>query len=62
MAPYVIILPSALIDIIDLEELRYVLGQALGHICFGHTRMAVLIGGEGRLCRRYCRGLPRYVT
>jgi Zn-dependent protease with chaperone function len=47
MAPYVIILPSALVDVIDLEELRYVLGQALGHICFGHTRMAFLIGGEG---------------
>lgn len=46
MAPYVIVLPSVLIDVIDLEELRYVLGQALGHICFGHTRMALLIGGE----------------
>jgi Zn-dependent protease with chaperone function len=26
--------------------LRYVLGQALGHIRFGHTRMAALIGGQ----------------
>jgi hypothetical protein len=46
MAPYVIVLPSILIDAIETEELRYVLGQALGHICFGHTRMTLLVGGE----------------
>jgi hypothetical protein len=47
MAPYVIILPSVLIDAIDLEESRYVLGQALGHVCFGHPRTALVLGGEG---------------
>ena len=46
MAPYVIVLPSVLVDAINLEELRYVLGQELGHICFGHTRIALLMGGE----------------
>jgi hypothetical protein len=35
-----------LIDAIETEELRYVLGQALGHICFGHCRMTLLVGGE----------------
>jgi Zn-dependent protease with chaperone function len=45
-APYVIVLSSILIDALELEELRYVLGQALGHICFGHTRVAFLICGE----------------
>ena len=45
-APYVIVLPSILIDALELEELRYVIGQALGHICFGHTRVAFLLGGE----------------
>ncbi|HUN58653.1 MAG TPA: M48 family metalloprotease [Candidatus Binataceae bacterium] len=44
--PYAIVLPHVLIDSLDLDELRYVLGQALGHICFGHTRIAVLMGGE----------------
>lgn len=46
IAPYVIVLPAVLIDAITLEDLRYVLGQALGHICYGHTRVAVLMGGE----------------
>jgi Zn-dependent protease with chaperone function len=45
-APYVIVLPSVLIDALELEELRYVIGQAFGHICFGHTRVAFLLGGE----------------
>ena len=45
-APYVIVLPAILIDGLESDELRYVLGQALGHICFGHTRIAVLMGGE----------------
>lgn len=46
IAPYVIVLPAVLIDGMELDELRYVLGQALGHICYGHTRVAVLMGGE----------------
>jgi Zn-dependent protease with chaperone function len=46
MAPYVIVLPSILIDGLELSELRYVLGRALGNICFGHTRVALLMGGE----------------
>jgi Zn-dependent protease with chaperone function len=47
MAPYVAVLPSILIDAIEPEELRYVLGQTLGHMCFGHTRTTLLLGGEG---------------
>ena len=46
MAPYVTVLPSVLIDAIEPEEFRYVLGQALGHVCFGHTRSTLLVGGE----------------
>lgn len=45
-SPYVIILPSVVIDAMEDDELHYVLGQAFGHICFGHTRVAVLMGGE----------------
>jgi len=46
-APYVIVIPHALIDALELKEMEYELGKALGHICFGHTRMALLLGGEG---------------
>jgi Zn-dependent protease with chaperone function len=45
-APYTIVLPSALLDSLESDQLRYVLGRALGQIRFGHTRMAILLGGD----------------
>jgi Zn-dependent protease with chaperone function len=45
-APYTIVLPSLLLDSLDENELRYVLGRALGQIRFGHTRIAILLGGD----------------
>jgi Zn-dependent protease with chaperone function len=45
-APYTIVLPSLLLDSLENDELRYVLGRALGQIRFGHTRIAILLGGD----------------
>jgi Zn-dependent protease with chaperone function len=45
-APYVIVLYSALLDSLEPDELRFVLGQQLGHIRFGHTRASILLGGD----------------
>jgi Zn-dependent protease with chaperone function len=45
-APYTIVLPSLLLDSLEDDELRYVLGRALGQIRFGHTRTAILLGGD----------------
>ena len=45
-APYTIMLPSLLFDSLENDELRFVLGRALGHIRFGHTRVAILLGGD----------------
>jgi Zn-dependent protease with chaperone function len=44
--PYVIALPSLLLDSLQGDELRYVLGRAMGQIRFGHTRLAILLGGD----------------
>ena len=45
-APYVIVLHSALLDSLDGDELRYAVGRQLAHIRFGHTRVAILLGGD----------------
>jgi Zn-dependent protease with chaperone function len=45
-APYTIVLPSALLDSLEPDQLRCVLGRALGQIRFGHTRIAILLGGD----------------
>jgi hypothetical protein len=45
-APYTMVLPSVLLDSLDGDRLRYVLGRALGRIRFGHTRIEILLGGD----------------
>jgi Zn-dependent protease with chaperone function len=45
-APYTIVLPSALLDSLEPDQLRCVLGRALGQIRFGHTQIAILLGGD----------------
>jgi Zn-dependent protease with chaperone function len=40
------VLHSALLDSLPADELRYALGQQLGHIQLGHTRAAILLGGD----------------
>jgi Zn-dependent protease with chaperone function len=45
-APYTIVFHSALLDALDPDELRFIIGQQLGRIVYGHTRMTVFIGGE----------------
>jgi Zn-dependent protease with chaperone function len=43
--PYVIVLNSGLVDALDEEELKSVIGHEMGHIKFGHTRLGALLGG-----------------
>jgi len=45
--PYMIVLFSALIDNLDADELKYVIGHEMGHIKFGHTILLTLIGQLG---------------
>jgi Zn-dependent protease with chaperone function len=47
--PYSIVLFSALIDNMDADELKYVIGHEMGHIKFGHTIWFTLIGQFGYL-------------
>jgi hypothetical protein len=43
----VIVLNSALVDAFEADELKSVIGHEMGHIRFGHTRIAALLGGVG---------------
>lgn len=47
--PYSIVLFSALIDNMEADELKYVIGHEMGHIKFGHTIWLTLIGQFGYL-------------
>ncbi len=43
--PKVIVVYSALLKIMDADELRFVIGHELGHISLGHTYLNSLVGG-----------------
>jgi Zn-dependent protease with chaperone function len=43
--PYGVVLYAGLLKIMDADELRFVIGHELGHVCLGHTWLNSLIGG-----------------
>ncbi|MCP4543440.1 MAG: M48 family metallopeptidase [Chloroflexi bacterium] len=45
VSPKIVVLQSALLEIMDKDELSFVLGHELGHVRLGHTRLNSLIGG-----------------
>jgi Zn-dependent protease with chaperone function len=44
-SPKVVVLRSALLKIMDRDELSFILGHELGHVRLGHTRLNSLVGG-----------------
>ena len=44
-SPKVVVLHAPLLQAMDSDELRFVLGHELGHVRLGHTRLNSLVGG-----------------
>jgi Zn-dependent protease with chaperone function len=44
-SPQVVVLHSALLQVMDDDELRFILGHELGHVRLGHTWLNSLVGG-----------------
>ena len=43
--PQVIALTSELVEAMDADEFRFVVGHEMGHIALGHTKLSTLVGG-----------------
>jgi Zn-dependent protease with chaperone function len=43
--PKVVVLQSPLLEVMDADELRFVVGHELGHVVLGHTWLNSLVGG-----------------
>ncbi len=43
--PYGVVLYAGLFKIMDADELRFVIGHELGHVCLGHTWLNSIVGG-----------------
>jgi hypothetical protein len=59
-APYVIVLPHALIDALELEELEYELGKALGHTASDIRAWRCCSGEKDLSCRHRWLGSPGF--
>lgn len=44
-SPKVVVIYSALLDVMDRDELAFILGHELGHVALGHTWLNSLVGG-----------------
>ncbi len=44
-SPEVIVLYSAVLDVMDEDELRFVIGHEMGHVALGHSWLNTLLGG-----------------
>lgn len=44
-SPKVVVLYSPLLQVMDPDELLFILGHELGHVALGHTRLNTLVGG-----------------
>ena len=45
LPPKVVVLYATLFDVMDADEMRFVLGHELGHVRLGHTWLNSLVGG-----------------
>lgn len=44
-SPKTIVLHSSLFEVMDRDELQFIIGHEMGHVCLGHTWLNSLIGG-----------------
>jgi Zn-dependent protease with chaperone function len=52
-SPKAIVLHSALFQLMDQEELQFIIGHELGHVDLGHTWLNTLIGGMAGIPSNY---------
>lgn len=52
--PKTIVLYSSLLQLMDRDELQFIVGHEMGHICLGHTWLNSLVGGMA--------GIPSNIT
>jgi Zn-dependent protease with chaperone function len=55
--PKVVVLHSALLQVMDRDELLFILGHELGHVALGHTWLNSLVGGIAGVPSSFSAGM-----
>lgn len=44
-SPQVLVVYAGIFSVMDEDELRFIIGHEMGHVCLGHSRLNSLVGG-----------------
>jgi Zn-dependent protease with chaperone function len=58
----VVVLYAGLFQVMDEDELRFIIGHELGHICLGHTWLNSLVGGMSGIPSPYFAAIVLYFS
>jgi Zn-dependent protease with chaperone function len=56
-SPKVVVLYASLFQVMDADELRFILGHELGHVALGHTWLNSLVGGMAGIPSSWSAGM-----
>ncbi len=60
--PQDVVVYSGVLDLMDEDELRFILGHEVGHICLGHTWLNSLVGGMAGIPSPYLAAVVLYFS
>lgn len=60
--PQVVVMYAGLFSIMDADELRFIIGHELGHVCLGHTWLNSLVGGLAGIPSPYLAAVVLYFS
>jgi Zn-dependent protease with chaperone function len=60
--PQVVVVYSAMLRVMDEDELRFIIGHEVGHMCLGHTWLNSLVGGMAGIPSPYLAAVLLYFS
>jgi len=60
--PQVVVVYAGVVSVMDADELRFIIGHEMGHICLGHTWLNSLVGGMAGIPSPYLAAVVLYFS
>jgi Zn-dependent protease with chaperone function len=62
VSPQVLVVYAGIFRIMDEDELRFIIGHEMGHVCLGHSRLNSLVGGMAGIPSPFLAAVVLYVS